>query len=524
MPAPSSLLVGHLPAVNARRHPNRLAVVDGDRKLTWREFSERVNRLSNTLLTGLGLEPGDRVAILARNRLEHLELNFATSASGLVYCGGDPRLSAPEIGLLLEDAEPRAILHAREFEELAVTAARSLNARLIALDAEDGYEAILGRSSPQLPGVTLGPEALSNLCYTGGTTGRPKGVEITNTVSLAYGQDVRLTNRMGDHERYLFVRSMALAAGHRHHGMMGVSAMSTVIHERFDPDAALDAFEQEGITTLLLAPTQMAMLVEAARRRGRRPRVPHLRQIYYGGAPITPQLQADCVELFDCEFLNAYGGTECGQILMLSPEDHTADLLGSVGKPVPGAAVRLVDDNGREVEPEEPGEIVVRSRQVMRGYWRQPKLTAEVLQDGWLHMGDIAVRDERGYHWLVGRKKDIIISGAYNIYPGEVERALLEHPGVREVAVVGCPDPLWGEAVTAFVVREPGVGVDAVDLVEFSRARIASYKKPRAVQFLDELPLTPSGKVDRRRLQTVPLERAASVDDHDVAGHERGAV
>ena len=139
-------------------------------------------------------------------------------------------------------------------------------------------------------------------------------------------------------------------------------------------------------------------------------------------------------------------------------------------------------------------------------------------------MGDIAVRDERGYHWLVGRKKDIIISGAYNIYPGEVERVLLGHPGVREVAVVGRPDPLWGEAVTAFVVREPGAGVDAVELVEFSRGRIASYKKPRAIQFLEELPLTPGGKVDKRRLQGVPLEGAASVHDHDVARDERGEV
>jgi acyl-CoA synthetase (AMP-forming)/AMP-acid ligase II len=525
------MLIGDMPAANALRAPDGLAVVDGVRRLDWKSFSARVNRLANALLTGSRLEKGDRVAIVARNRLEHLELNFATSASGLVYCGGDPRLAAAEVALLLHDAAPRVLLYSDEFADLAGLAGEEIGCELVALDREDGYEAMLQRSSALPPGVHLDPAALSNLCFTGGTTGRPKGVEITNAASMAYSRDIQITNRLGQAERYLFVRAMALAAGHRLPGVVGLQASTTVIHSRFEPEATLTAFESQGITTTLLAPTQMAMLVDAARRRPKRPRFPTLRQIYYGGSSITPQLLADCVELFDCEFIQCYGGTECGQILLLSVEDHQAALadpssrrLGSVGREALTAIVRLVDDEGQEVEAGTPGEITVSSDQTMRGYWRQPELTGQALRDGRLHTGDVALRDEFGYHWLVGRKRDIIISGAYNIYPGEVEKALLDHPAVREVAVVGRPDPLWGEAVTAFVVREPGATVEASELVEFSRERIASYKKPRAIEFLDELPLTAGGKVDRGRLRGLELKGAPSVDHQDVAGDEGGAV
>jgi fatty-acyl-CoA synthase len=304
---------------------------------------------------------------------------------------------------------------------------------------------------------------------------------------------------IGPRARHLFVRPMAVAPGHRMIAWHGITQGTTVIAPRFEPGELFRIVEAERITNMLLAPTMLRMLLDHGNLR--RHDLSSLVCIVYGGAPMTPQLLREVLDFFPCGLMQGYGGSEAGQVLYLSPADHRAGRVDSNGRPVPGVEVELRDQSGSPASPDEVGELHVRSEMLMAGYWRDPGNTRKVLRDGWYATGDLAQREPDGYLRIVGRVSDMIISGGFNVMPVEVENVIAAHPAVLDAAVYAAPDPLWGESVEAAVVLRPGTQATADELVELCRSRLASFKKPRRIVFVDEIPRTSVGKVDKRALR-----------------------
>ena len=494
-------VVSDIAAANARRQPHAEAVVDGERRLTWRALHERVLRLANALSAGLGLGPGDRASMLAENCLEYYEYFHAAAAAGVIAAPLNQRLAPAELAAIVEQVEPRAMLCDENHAELAVELAAAASCPVVRIGADDrfGYERLLASASPTNSGRRPDPETAATICFTGGTTGVPKGVVIPHRSLAACGPRTVLYQGLTGFDRHLFVRPMAVAPGHRMASQHGFSSGTTIIAPRFEPGLFRRLAEQEGATTSLLTPTMFQMLLaEPAPECD----LSSLRTFAYGGAPSTPDLVSRVMEAFpDVELHQVYGGTEVAVALHLGPAEHRAGLLDSVGREVPGVEIRLVDGAGREVPDGETGEITVRSDELFSRYWRDPTTTAATLRDGFCWTGDLGNRDERGYVRVVGRSKDVIISGGFNVYPIEVENVLAEHPAVSEAAVIGLPHERWGEAVHAVVVSEPGEMVTASELTAFCSGRIASYKTPKSIEFTDALPRTAIGKIAKSVLR-----------------------
>ena len=494
-------VVGDITAANARRHPGREAVVDGDRRLTWRELEGRVVRLANALTAGLGLVVGDRVSILADNCLEYVEYFHATATAGLIAAPLNQRLAPSELAQIVELVEPRLILCSAGYEDQAVELARIASAEVVAIGATAGrsYEALLAGGRPTRADYRVTPDDVATICFTGGTTGLPKGVMIPHRSLAACGPRTMIYQGLTGFDRQLFVRPMAVAPGHRMTGQHGYSTATTIVVPRFEPEIFRRLTEQEQATTSLLTPTMFQMFLESGVRGED---LQSMRSFAYGGAPSTPDLIGRVMEAFPAVDLHhVYGGTEAAVALHLGPDEHRAGLLDSVGREIPGVSVGFVDEVGTSVPDGEPGELTVRSDELFIGYWGDPEGTAEVLRDGCFWSGDIGVRDDSGFVRLVGRRKDVVISGGYNVYPIEVENVLADHPGVSEVAVIGLPHDRWGESVHAVVVAVAGAAVSEADLIEFCTGRIASYKKPKTVELVDALPRTSVGKIAKNVLR-----------------------
>ena len=495
-------VVGDIAAANARNHPHSEAVVDGERRLTWKALHGRVRRLANALSAGLGIAPGQRASMLAENCLEYYEFFHATAAAGVVAAPLNQRLAPGELTAIVEQVEPRVIICDADHAELAVELAAPASCPVVRIDGQDrlGYESLLTSASPAGTACRTDPEAAATICFTGGTTGVPKGVVIPHRSLAACGPRTMLYQGLTGFDRHLFVRPMAVAPGHRMAAQHGFSSGTTIIAPRFEPGLFRRLAGQEGATTSLLTPTMFQMLLTE-------PTPEHdlatLRTIAYGGAPSTPDLISRTMEAFPHVGLHhVYGGTEVAVALHLGPDEHHAGLLDSVGREVPGVEVRLVDEDGHDVPDGETGEIIVRSDELFSGYWRDPGTTASTLRDGFCWTGDLGSRDDRGYVRVVGRSKDVVISGGFNVYPIEVENILAEHPAVSEAAVIGLPHERWGEAVHAVVVPRPGAAITESELKAFCAGRIASYKTPKSIEFADTLPRTPVGKIDKVLLRT----------------------
>jgi fatty-acyl-CoA synthase len=316
------------------------------------------------------------------------------------------------------------------------------------------------------------------------------------------------------HQRHLIVMPLGLAAGQLLAPWYGYRGGTTVV-SRFEPGEVLDAIERHGINTVLLAPTMLDLLMQEQRSKARD--LSSLQVILYGAAPTPIDMLLDAISFFDCDFVQGYGSSESGALITtLSPADHRDHdgdeqlrrRLRSIGRESPSCWIRVVDDEGNEAPDGEMGEIVARSPMTMREYWGRPDLTNEVLKDGWIHLGDLGYRGDDGYFFVVDRKSEMIISGGFNISPYQVETTLREHPAVAAAAVVGRPDEHWGEAVHAVVVLTGAGAAKAAELIAFCRERIASYKKPSTIEFVDALPLNASGKVDRKTIKATVLSRA----------------
>ncbi|OGK83910.1 MAG: hypothetical protein A2X52_00655, partial [Candidatus Rokubacteria bacterium GWC2_70_16] len=415
---------------------------------------------------------------------------------------------------VLQDAGAEALVFARELAE-TVSAVRArvpgLRTLLVAGGGWPGALPLedLERGQPDgEPDVDVDEDDLERIHYTSGTSGRPKGVVITHGQSYHRLVQIliNLDQPIGPGDVNLNVGPLTHAAGLMFTAYY-VRGATNVILDRFDPEAVLAAIERLRVTSVLLVPSMLVRMlrVPGLERRDLR----SLRRIWYGTAPMPLVPLREALRIFGPILRQNYGMSEASQPLtFLGPEDHVTDgpeavvrRLASAGRPALGVDLKVVDGDGRPVKPGEVGEIVYRSRHLFREYWRRPDETARAFRDGWFLSGDVATVDEDGYVYIVDRKHDLIISGGFNIYPREVEEAILGHPAVAEVAVVGVPDEEWGEAVKAVCVLKAGARATAEEIVAACRERLAGYKKPRIVEFAAELPKNAYGKVERRRLR-----------------------
>ena len=481
----------------AARHP--------DLPCTWFEGATRtfgeLDRTSSELAAGLvrnGLQPGDHVCILDKNSDAYFELVFAVAKCGAIATPINWRLTAPEVARVGADAEPALFVAGDGFADIARAA---------------GFEPV-GWS--QLPRVEGGAdprrdreEQVAWQLYTSGTTGLPKGAMLTNrnltALGGAFAYEVPELRQGG---RALVAMPLYHIGGSGW-GLVALAAGSClVITREVIPAELLRVIAEQRVETAFLVPAVllfMCQLPESATAD-----LSSLTNIVYGASPITPSVLGRALETFGCRFTQVYGLTETtGAITALSHEDHAGDRLLSCGRPFWGADMRVVGASGEELPRGEVGEIVYRGPGTMAGYWNRPDDTADVIRDGWFHTGDAGFMDEQGFIYIKDRLKDMIVSGGENVYPIEVESVLAGHPAVADVAVFGVPDDRWGEAVRAAVVLRPGGEVTEAELIEWTRERLAGFKRPRAIAFVEAIPRNPSGKILKRELRAPYWEQAA---------------
>ncbi len=471
-------------------HGDEVAVVAGERSLTYRELARRVNAAGGAL----DVAPGGRVGYLGANSLAHLEAWLAVPAYGRVLVDLNYRLAPDELAFMAGDAGVEVLIA----DEERMDVARGLGVPVL---SEADWEALASGPTATPPGVEA--STLAAISYTGGTTGRPKGVMLSHGNLLANAQHNLVATGHRTEHRWLHVCPMFHVAGTANVFACSWVGARQVVLPRFDAAAVLAAIEREAITHTVLVPTMLAMLLDDpgldAADLG------SLRHIQYAASPISPELQRRVLERFPCDIAQFYGMTEAAPTVShLTPEDHRrgSDRLRSMGAPVPGVQVEIRDPLGRPLPGGEIGELWIRGPNMMLGYWNRPDATAEALVDGWYRSGDIAHGDADGYLYMVDRAKDMIITGGENVYSIEVEAALAEHPSVQEAAVFGVPDPRWGEAVHAVVTARPGADPSAEELIEHCRGRIAGFKVPRSLELRGEaLPKSGAGKVLKNRLR-----------------------
>lgn len=502
------MLVGDISRNNARRYPAKPAVIESGRTLTWSEVDDRATRLANHFLTE-GLVKGDRILVIARNCIEWPEITFAFAKAGLVTVPVNIRLAPDEMAHIRDDSGARAaVIHSAQVERFGIELNELDAVVQIGGDAVGvEYEAALRAASAVDPApVDLTPNDIQFILYTSGTTGRAKGVVHAHRGMLAQAVDTNLVTEGNRSDIFLATTPFFTAGGMVRTLAWTYLGQTMVIHQRFDPEAVLDEIERSRVTFTTFIPTMLQRTLKILEEGPRRD-VTSLRRISYGSAPVPPGLAKKAMDLLGCDLQQRYGLTECGgQATILTPQDHRDMVAGkdsirtSCGQETPMCSIRIVDTDGNELPAGEIGEVVIVSDANAIGYWNRPQQTAETFRSTGLWSGDLGFLDRERYLHITGRKTDMIISGGFNVYPAEIERVIGHHESVDLVAVVGVPDPEWGETPVAVVVPRVGVHTEtlAAELTSLCRAELAGYKQPRRFEFRSELPLGPAGKILKR--------------------------
>jgi acyl-CoA synthetase (AMP-forming)/AMP-acid ligase II len=489
----------------ARERPDHRAFATAAGSLTFAGLHERSSRVASALVAG-GVTPGDRVAVLVRNGLEFFEVFCGLSKCDATLVALNWRLSGRELRAILADAMPSVLIVDPEFVDLIGAASdRPAGMRVVTLGK--AYELWLAAASGEDPGARPAPDNVALILYSSGTTGRPKGVMLTNKNLSYIPVMARRLFHMTPDSVHLVVAPQFHIAGAGTGLTTTTLGGQTVVLRDADPELILETIERERVTHAFFVPAIIQRLIESPRARERD--LESLRYISYGGAPMTETLLRGALDTLGCGFIGCYGMTEtAGTVTALAPVEHVpggpqARLLRSVGCELPWHEVRVTDlQTGQPAAPGVVGEIWVRSAMNMKGYFNQVDATAQTLvADGWLRTGDGAYRDEDGYFFLTDRLKDMIITGGENVYPAEVENVLAGHPAVSEAAVIGVPHEKWGETVKAVVVLRAGHEVSERDLIVYSRSELAHYKCPTSVEFMAELPRNPTGKIIKKTLR-----------------------
>ena len=506
--------IGFIPSKAARLDPAREALIDvhTGRRITFGELDNNVCRLANAFVDQLGLSKGDRVAVLSKNAIEYMEIYYACARVGMIAQPINWRLGSDEMVRIFEDGSPSVLIASDDYSEQILQLKDKVDVAhwLSFGEGSDGsYSALLNSSVSTEPAISadIGGDDPVLILYTGGTTGESKGALHTHH-SLYMGMiNQTVAERIVPSDVYMLTGQMfhipvALSMNYHAHGC-------PVVLINFDARLALETIARERVSAFLGITTMLNWMM--ADERFAEFDLSSLRNIQYGGGPMPASVVAAALDAFPCTIIQGYGQTEGMTMSFLSQEDHFRALAGdhperldSCGREGFVTEMRLVDPEGNMVprDGNTPGEILVRSEANMIGYWQRPDLTAETIRDGWMWTGDIAVWDEAGYIFIVDRAKDMIISGGENIFCTQVEAAIHKHPGVLESAVFGIPDDRWGEAVKAVVVMKPGQSATEREIIDVAAQHLASYQKPKSVDFVDSLPKAPTGKILKRELRT----------------------
>ncbi len=515
---------------------NKTAVVCRDQRFTYAQFADRAGRLAGALLS-LGAAPGDRVAFLSANCHHLLEAYFGVLEAGCVLLPLNVRVAPHELAYILNDAGARFLFLGGQFLRTVESFCQDVLSveAFIALDgnedtnwlARSNYEDLLAAATPvRRPLDEVDEDSMAELFYTNGTASRPKGVMLTHRNVYLHALSViaglQTSPATAGHPAGDSVQLHTIPLFHAN-GWGAVHSVSLVggthvMLQRFNPAEVFRLIQRERVTFMGLVPTMATALVNSPVRE--KYDLSSLRGVMLGGAATSPSLVHEVEEKLGCACMCGYGLTECSPVLAMSPMKGGLRWEGEqryagqakTGFAVPGAEIRVVDENGNDVphDGRAVGEVVARGDGIMQGYWRQPEATRAAFAGGWFHTGDVATLDENHYLLIAGRNKDIIISGGENISAQEVEKALAEHPGVFEVAVIATPDPRWGEVPKACIALKPGAQVTAAELLAFARAKLSRYKLPHFIEFYPSLPKDDSGKILKEHLRNPHWMKAAA--------------
>ena len=503
------MVVGDVPARNANKFPAKIAIVSEDVILTFKALNERVNCLANALIKK-GLHKGDRIGVLVHNCHQFVEIYFAAAKAGGIFCPYNNHLKKSELKDIMDYSTPKILFVDSDYGDLV----ESVRPELDSVDcyiclqkskwpSMESYEEVLSDSNGKEPGIHIQEDDPMSMFFTAGTTGKPKGALRTHRHLIMNAITGVIELKVDYEERALIAFPMYHVSCEDNIGRHSFMPNTMFIRREggFNPADVLSFIEKERITRCQMVPTMIHALLQIPDVE--RFDLSSLRLIMYAGAPMPVELLKKALQVFPCGFAQMYGQTESGPMTtVLGPEDHVPEgseerlqRLASAGKPVVSYEIRIVRENGEDVSIGEVGEIIGRSEAMMKGYWQQPEETAKKLKNGWLYTGDLGRFDEDGYIYIVERKNDMIISGGVNIYPREIEEVLYKHPAVSEASVIGVPDEHWGEVAKAIIVLKEGASASEEEIIKFCGEHLASYKKPKSVEFWKELPKSPQGKI-----------------------------
>lgn len=495
--------------VQAERRAGETALWFEGRETSFGNLDLRANQVANGLLAA-GVQPGTRVAYLAKNTDVYYEMLFGCAKARATMTGINTRLAAPEIQFILSDSQAAILFVGSDFYEIVDQIREECPAlvQIIAIDGAqgdwEGYEEWRNAQASDDPHlVARGDDDVIQL-YTSGTTGLPKGVQLTNDNYRAFFEQAGVLEWSSYDAGDAVMNAMPLfhVAGVNVGVLAAAQGAKTVVLREIDPGLILRLIPEQKIVHAFWVPAVILMLTQVPTIR--ETDFSSLKQVFYGASPITESLLLEATDIMGARFTQLYGLTETvGAGTFLPPEAHDPSWgkLRSCGVPWPGAVVRVVDGDGNAVPTGEVGEIVIKSGFVMKGYWNRPEATEDSIRDGFFYTGDAGYFDEDGFLFIHDRVKDMIVSGGENVYPAEVENAIFGHPDIADVAVIGVPDEKWGEAVKAIVVPKPDANPSAEDVIAYARERIAAYKCPKSVDFIEALPRNPSGKILRKDLR-----------------------
>jgi fatty-acyl-CoA synthase len=500
-------VLGDIPRLNAKRYPAKVALSMDDQTLTFKQLNAAVNRLSRGLLAS-GVKPGDKIGILSQNRFEFAIIVYAAAKCSAILVPINFRYRKNELVYVVNNSKPKVIFYENDFAELVHEAKAEFErpVQLAAIAAQDQIEvaemAILMEGQPDSdPAIDVDPDSPAMIMYTSGTTGFPKGVLYSHASYLSVYTGLAVEGDLSHNDITLVALPLfhngGLNALLQPTLMMGGTAV--ILTKGFDPEQVLDAIDRYRVTTTLWVPTMLAMLINHPAATSFN--LSTLDKIWYGSSPISPTVLKASREIFKSRFYQWYGQTETGMNSILRPEDHQARSQYT-GREIFNAEIRIVNEEGQEVAEGEIGEIISAQQPLgMIGYHGMVKETQDTIRNGWIYTGDLARVEGDGYFTVVDRLKDMIISGAENIYPKEIEDVVSSHPAVQEVAVIGIPDDVYGESVCAIVVPKPDHPLNEEALIDYCAERLARYKKPKKVEFMETLPKNAAGKVTKNILR-----------------------
>lgn len=499
---------------NALLYPEGEAFVCGSERVSFKQFNQRVNQLIHGLYS-LGFQEGDIIGILSWNRLEYPVVFGAAMKGGFVLAHFNPRLKPEELVQVINDSEPRVLFISPDLiDTINEIQEDLLRTKTIFVFADSvgqigAYTDLAGGQPEEEPDTFVDEDDPLTIFYTSGTTGMPRGAIYNHRQKMENTRMKALDIGVKFGDRHLVVLPMFHIGGDSHIWPFFLKGGCNVIMPLpLDLVDALKALEQERITDIHIVPTQLVALMNL-------PDIDkydhqYLERIWYAASPMPTEILKQGLSVFGPIFIQGYGLTESGpDVTILTRENHhhpedsteAQSVLGSSGQPCIGVHVRIVDGVGQDIAVGEVGEIVVQSKRTMTGYYQRPEETKEAIRDGWLFTGDLGYYDEKGFIYIVDRKKDMIITGGENVYPVEVENVLYRHPAIKEVAVVGVPDPYWIERVHAVVVLKTGASTSEEDIINFCKENIAGYKAPKSVELVEDLPKNPQGKILKREIR-----------------------